>query len=71
MQNNPNYKNVVTEVLAYFEKKIKYLKSKGIEQIIIDPGFGFGKTIENNYQLLNNLMVFKTYNLPILVLSLS
>ncbi len=67
MQKNPVYKNVTQEVITYFEEKIKLLKTKGVSQIIIDPGFGFGKTLEHNYQLLNNLEKLKKLNCPILV----
>tara|TARA_B100001758_G_scaffold247889_1_gene268220 strand:+ start:19369 stop:20235 length:867 start_codon:yes stop_codon:yes gene_type:complete len=67
MQKNPRYKNVTKEVITFFSRKIKQLKSKGISQIIIDPGFGFGKTIQHNYELLNNLDEFKQFNYPILV----
>ncbi len=67
MQKNPTYKNVVNEVISYFDEKIKQLKAKGIEQIIIDPGFGFGKTLEHNYQLLNNLEQFNQFEIPVLV----
>ena len=67
MQKNPVYENVTQEVITYFEEKIKLLKTKGVSQIIIDPGFGFGKTLEHNYQLLNNLEKLKKLNCPILV----
>ena len=67
MQKNPVYKNATQEVITYFEEKIKLLKTKGVSQIIIDPGFGFGKTLEHNYQLLNNLEKLKKLNYPILV----
>ena len=67
MQKNPVYKNATQEVITYFEEKIKLLKTKGVSQIIIDPGFGFGKTLEHNYQLLNNLEKLKKLNCPILV----
>ena len=67
MQKNPVYKNVTQEVITYFEEKIKLLKTKGVSQIIIDPGFGFGKTLEHNYQLLNNLEKLKKLNCLILV----
>ena len=55
MQNNPNYKDVVNEVYSFFEKKIKELENLGFNEIIIDPGLGFGKNLEHNYTLLNNL----------------
>ena len=67
MQEDPQYKNVVDDILIFFEKKIKQLKNKGFQKIIIDPGFGFGKKIEHNYQLLNNLRRFKKLKLPVLI----
>jgi len=67
MQNNPVYKHVVKEVLDYFIKHISLLRDKGINDIIIDPGFGFGKTIDHNYQLLAGLDVFQMLELPVLV----
>ena len=67
MQENPQYKNVTNDVLGFLERKIKQLKAKGFEQIIIDPGFGFGKTMEHNYELLNNLKCFEKFKFPILV----
>ena len=67
MQSNPKYNNVTEEVFMFFKQKIELLKNKGIDNIIIDPGFGFGKTIRNNYELLNNLHVFNKLKKPILV----
>ncbi|MDC3395262.1 dihydropteroate synthase [Flavobacteriales bacterium] len=67
MQKNPTYNNVVEEVISYFEEKIKQLKAKGIAQIIIDPGFGFGKTLAHNYQLLNTLEQFNQFEIPVLI----
>ena len=67
MQENPNYNSVINEITKYFHKKIKTLKSKGINNIIIDPGFGFGKSLQHNYEILNNLNKFKKFNLPILI----
>jgi dihydropteroate synthase len=67
MQENPTYTNVTTEIINYFQQKIKQLQSKGIQDIIIDPGFGFGKTLAHNYQLLNELEKFKEFGIPILV----
>ncbi|MDD5571512.1 MAG: dihydropteroate synthase [Bacteroidales bacterium] len=67
MQKNPTYENVVKEIMFYFSEKISILKSMGINDIIIDPGFGFGKTVENNYEILKNLRGFETFGLPILV----
>ena len=67
MQENPTYTNVTTEIISYFQQKIKQLQVKGIHDIIIDPGFGFGKTLSHNYQLLNELEKFKQFGIPILV----
>jgi len=67
MQQNPEYKNVVQEVIQYFSEKINKTKLLGINDVIIDPGFGFGKTIEHNYQLLKYLPDFRIFELPILV----
>ncbi len=67
MQDNPVYSNVVEEVYSYLEKKIAQCNEAGIKQIWIDPGFGFGKTVEHNYQLLNQLEKFKQLKAPILV----
>ena len=66
MQENPTYINVVKEVHQYFEEKISILNAKGIYNIILDPGFGFGKTVEHNYELLKNLDQFNSFGLPIL-----
>jgi dihydropteroate synthase len=66
MQNNPQYTDVVAEVLNYFNAKIEQLKSAGVNQIIIDPGFGFGKTMQHNLRLLRELHLFGALNFPIL-----
>lgn len=66
MQQNPVYENVTQEVLYYFSEKIALARSYGINDIIIDPGFGFGKEIHHNYQLLNDLELFENTELPIL-----
>lgn len=67
MQNNPEYEDVVREVSAFFAEKIQQLNQAGVNDIILDPGFGFGKTLEQNYHLLANLDYFKIFELPILV----
>ena len=67
MQENPTYQNVTLEVMQYFSEKIAAAKKHQINDIIIDPGFGFGKTIAHNYQLANNLELFKNINVPLLV----
>lgn len=66
MQDNPKYTNVVEEVYAYFENKLNQLSALGIKQVIIDPGFGFGKALEHNYDLLKNMDRFCTFGLPVL-----
>ena len=66
MQVNPKYEDVNSDIISFFEQKVKYLNTKGFKKIIIDPGFGFGKTIEHNYEILKNLKRFKELNLPIL-----
>lgn len=67
MQKNPYYSNVVDDIYAFFEEKLIECKNSGINQIIIDPGFGFGKTMEHNYQLVKSLSKFKALDVPILV----
>jgi len=67
MQQNPVYGNVLLEVIDYLAKKVEALKALHIHDVIIDPGFGFGKTIEHNYELLNQMEAFKIFKLPILV----
>lgn len=66
MQKNPIYKNVVEEIINYFQKKIETLNNLGVDDLIIDPGFGFGKTLEHNYEILNNLEKFRCLKYPIL-----
>ncbi len=66
MQENPQYDCIQTEVFNYFKKKVKTLREKGVKDIIIDPGFGFGKTLKHNYQLLNNMETLQDLELPIL-----
>jgi dihydropteroate synthase len=67
MQNNPIYSNLVEEISEYFSHKIEHLRQVGITEIIIDPGFGFAKTLEHNYDLLANLKIFQKFELPVLV----
>lgn len=67
MQQNPVYNNILLEVIDYFAKKISILKALKVNDLIVDPGFGFGKTIEHNYDLLNQMQDFKIFNLPVLV----
>lgn len=67
MQLNPEYKNVVKEVIQYLSEKVRKARLLGINDVIIDPGFGFGKTIEHNYQLLKHLHDFRIFEIPLLV----
>ncbi len=67
MQQRPSYENVTRDVLKYFNEKISLAKQAGITDLIIDPGFGFGKTLAHNYQLLRELDHFNIARLPILV----
>ena len=66
MQLNPEYQDVCVEVLDYFIKKLGQLRKAGISDIVLDPGFGFGKTTKHNYALLKNLSMFKMLETPIL-----
>ena len=66
MQHMPAYNNVVNEVADYFSRKLTLLYEKNISDIILDPGFGFGKSVEHNYALLKNLNIFKMFNCPVL-----
>ena len=67
MQQNPVYQNVTKDVIFYFSQKLEIINKLGINDVILDPGFGFGKTIEHNYQLLKELSLFKFAECPILV----
>jgi dihydropteroate synthase len=66
MQNKPHYTDVVYEIRTFFSEKISILHRLGINDIILDVGFGFGKTLEHNYQLLQNLDLFTCFDIPIL-----
>jgi dihydropteroate synthase len=67
MHQNANYENVTSEVLDFFISKTNELNNAGIADVIIDPGLGFAKTIEHNFELLKNLSVFKMLDRPILI----
>jgi len=66
MQQNPISGNVIKGVKIFFEKQLTLLQKHNVESVLLDPGFGFGKTIEQNYQLLKGLEEFKHFNWPIL-----
>ena len=67
MQANPHYDNLLKEVFYYFSEKVQKLRDLGVKDIILDPGFGFGKTLEHNYELMNHLEEFALFELPLLV----
>ena len=67
MQNNPLYENVIVEIIENLSKKVFEATEAGVIDVIIDPGFGFGKTIEHNYKILSELSFFKELDCPILV----
>ena len=67
MQNNPLYENVIVEIIENLSKKVFEATEAGVIDVIIDPGFGFGKTIEHNYKILRELSFFKELDCPILV----
>ncbi len=69
MQDNPSYSDVITEVCNFFEKQIKFARSRGISenQLLLDPGIGFGKTLRHNGRILRELDKFNRFNLPLLI----
>ena len=67
MQNLANYDKLIHEINLFFTERLKFLHQKGINDIVIDPGFGFSKTVEQNFELLNNLQMLKCHNSPVLV----
>lgn len=67
MQKHPEYKDMIPEIFCFFSSKIESLKRMGVKDIIIDPGFGFGKTVDHNYELLYRLDEFKIFGTPILI----
>lgn len=67
MQHNPHYDNPVKEIIRYFAEKIEKLRAEGMKDLIIDPGFGFGKTLQHNYAILNKLEELQIFQLPVLV----
>ena len=69
MQKNPNYKNELLDIYDYFEKKIKLIRSKGIKHnnIILDPGIGFGKNLKHNMNLFQGISIFHSLGFPILI----
>ncbi len=69
MQNNPKYKNELLDIYDFFEEKIKFLRTRGIKHnnIILDPGIGFGKNLKHNMNLIRNISIFHTLGFPVLL----
>ena len=67
MQLNPHYDNLMKEVMTYFAEKVDRLRQMGAKDLILDPGFGFGKTLDHNYELLSHMEEFAEFGLPLLV----
>ncbi len=67
MQKNPTYSDVLVDVFTFLQKRVKQLQGLGCKDLVIDPGFGFGKSLSHNYQLLKELNYFKSLSCPILV----
>jgi dihydropteroate synthase len=67
MQQSPVYDNLMVDVCQYFSEKVAALRQLGVNDILLDPGFGFGKTVEHNYELLRRLNEFELFGLPLLV----
>ena len=69
MQINPSYKNVLLDIYDYFEEKLRQIRKKGIKHnnIILDPGIGFGKNLKHNITLINKISIFHSLGLPIML----
>lgn len=67
MQQHPHYDNLLKEIFQYFARKVQQLRDLGVKDMVLDPGFGFGKTLEHNYELLSHLEEFRVFELPLLV----
>jgi len=67
MQNGPHYDDLLAEILRYFGTKVQQLHELGVKDIILDPGFGFAKTLEHNYELMNRMQDLQVLELPMLV----
>lgn len=67
MQKHTDYENLIKDILLFFSQRFSITKEKGIKDVIIDPGFGFAKTLEQNYKILNQLEAFSIMELPVLL----
>lgn len=66
MQHDPTYDDLIKEIIDYFVERVKACQNAGVQQVIIDPGFGFGKTMEHNFQILEQLELLHELDLPVL-----
>ncbi len=66
MQEKPTYSDVVNDIMMFFAGRLETLIDKGVNDVILDPGFGFGKTLEHNYMLLASLEVFRSFGMPLM-----
>ena len=66
MQEDPQYDDVIKEISGFFAEKVKRLTKFGVTEVVLDPGFGFGKTLDHNFELLNRLDAFKVFQLPVM-----
>jgi len=69
MQNNPQYESLISDIKDYLQERVNFIVSKGVnsKKIVIDPGIGFGKTVENNFEIINNLNHFTKMGLPVML----
>ena len=69
MQNNPQYESLISDIKDYLQERVDFIVSKGVnsKKIVIDPGIGFGKTVENNFEIINNLNHFTKMGLPVML----
>lgn len=67
MQENPEYQDLIGEIYYYFSQRLKKVREAGINDIILDPGFGFGKKLEHNFMILKNLHIFNDFAMPVMV----
>ncbi|MBK5202669.1 MAG: dihydropteroate synthase [Prolixibacteraceae bacterium] len=66
MQEDPHYDDIIKDISSYFSEKVRLLTRAGVKDVILDPGFGFGKSVDDNYELMNRLDSFKVFQLPVL-----
>lgn len=67
MQENPHYEDLIGEIYYYFSQRLKKVREAGINDVLLDPGFGFGKKLEHNFMILKNLHIFNDFAMPVMV----